>query len=126
MTSIPKNRRPMIDLNSHKDLIIQLFNEEHTASQIAQHLQDTFSITVTDRTLRRRLRTWNIYKRQRTIDTPELRTRIRELFLKLCLDDKEMLQVLQAEGYEIGQTALARLRLQLGLPRRINSVGEER
>jgi hypothetical protein len=51
----------------------------------------------------------------------ELKKRIQVLFFEIGLNDKEMLKVLQAEGFQIGQWALIRLRYELDLKRSIRT-----
>ena len=113
--------RPKLDLNLYKDFIVQLFHEDYTLPQICNRLERDFSITVARSTLLRRFKIWDISKRQRTMETPELCARIQILFFDMGLDDTEMLLVLNAEGYQLGKTGLEGLRKKLGLIRRLNS-----
>lgn len=119
--------RPPIDLESYKQEIVTLFLSGSTADSIADHLLQLYEITnISGRTIRRRLNTWGISKRQKTEDSPQLRARISVLFYQCCLADKEMLGVLQQEGYTLGEYGLQRIRLNLGLSRKISILDREK
>ena len=115
-----KNCRPTIDLESVKENIIQLRQNKHTATQMAEILQKDFNLTANSRTIERRLREWEISNTRTIYDTPELRARIKVLFLEMCLDDEEMIQVLQAEEHQMSRKTVKNLRLKMGLLRRTN------
>lgn len=98
-----------------------MFHEELTTDQIAQHLQDEYNIRVTSRTIRRRLKDWSVRQRTATVVSDELKRRIQVLFFEIGLNDKEMLQVLQSEGFQLGKWALIRLRFELDLKRSVRT-----
>jgi Clr5 domain len=115
--------RPSIDLGSYKAEIISLFRCDHSADSIAKILHDKYNLQITDRTIRSRLQEWGIRKRNRTISSdPILHRRIKILFFQVGLEEKEMLQILQAEGFEITARTLRRLRSRLGLRRRTKPI----
>ena len=92
--------RTRINLNQHKDEIIDWFqNKNKTHEEIAQALNLSYDTKVTARTVRRRLKDWNITKRTRVQDTAELRARIAYMFCILGFTDSEMLYALKLKGY---------------------------
>lgn len=76
-------------------------------------------VSIPRSSLYRQLKNWDSIKQCRTEDSFQLRGRIAVLFYDMCLQDKDMLKVLLAEGFQVTETGLARLRLELGLKRRI-------
>lgn len=82
-------------------------------------------VSITRSSLYRQLQEWDSIKQSRTEDTPQLRVRIAVLFYDMCLQDKDMLEVLLTEGFSVTKTGLARLRLELGLRRRISFQNRE-
>jgi len=110
--------RPKVDLDWYRHELTGLYNEELKIDQLVQYLFDEYGIEITSRTLKRRFNEWGVRKHAATIVSDELKKRIQVLFSEVGLNDKEMLQVLQAEGFQIGQWALIRLRYELNLKRR--------
>jgi Clr5 domain len=115
---------PSIDLNPYKDEIIHLLFSGTTISDVTVHLQRTYKLQVNPRTLRRRLKTWNVVVRPQTQDTPALRSRITELFFN-GLDETQLLRALQQEDYQIGKYSLVRIREELGLKRYLRTTKEQ-
>jgi hypothetical protein len=110
--------RPRKDLDSHKSQIIQWFLTDNlTSFEIASRLSE-LGVSCDIRTIQRRLARWNVQKRTRTIDTPQLRLRIVALFFESMLSDQEMLKALHIEGHQIELVALVRLRKELGCMRK--------
>jgi hypothetical protein len=70
----------------------------------------SYDTKVTARTVRRRLKDWNITKCTRVQDTAELRARIAYFFCVLGFTDSEMLHALKLEGYQIERIALVQIR----------------
>ena len=60
-----------------------------------------------------------------TVVSDELKKRIQVLFFEVGLDDKEILRVLQEEGFQIGKWALIRLRFELNLKRSIRTEEQQ-
>jgi hypothetical protein len=75
---------------------------------------------VEQKTIRRRLQEWGITRRTKVDDTPQLRARIAILFYNCCLSDKNILNILQQEGYSISSWSLIRIRKEMGIKRRID------
>lgn len=110
-----------IDLEPYKAEIISLFRNNTTSLDIALHLQQTHHLQVRERTIKARLSSWGVSKRNRTATSnTQLHTRISELFINQGLEERELLQVLQSEGFEISSRTLRRIRTRLGLVRRTN------
>lgn len=87
--------RPTIDLDAHKDMVIEQYQNNISASDIVETLQSQCSIKIKPRTIQRRLQSWNQTqgKREITTDTPQLRMRIATLFVECQLEDKDILDV---------------------------------
>lgn len=114
--------RPTIDLTTHQLELCALVHEGLTYEQIAAFLRETYQISVTARTLKRRFRIWGVQKRVPTEVTDAAKKRIQVLFFEVGLEDAEMLTVLKNEGFNIGKYTLVRLRFELGLRRRVRGV----
>jgi hypothetical protein len=112
--------RPSIDLASYREEITDLYCSGNSVLEITKSLLDTYQIDIKPRTLERRLKEWDLRKRTYTEDTPHLRARIATLFFQCCLNDDEMLQVLRQEGFQIKSRTLQRIRLSMGLHRRLS------
>ncbi|KAL5366644.1 hypothetical protein BJX96DRAFT_170107 [Aspergillus floccosus] len=101
--------RKAINLEPYRDEIISLYSTSTSVDSIR-----------IKRTLENRLQQWEIRRQDRTIaSNPLLHARIRVLFFQVGLEDKELLSVLQKEGFSIFSRTLRRLRTQLGLFRRV-------
>ena len=100
-------------------------SQDYSQAQIIEELCTEYDLSITDRTLRRRLQDWNVYQKTVTPKSEQLNARVRILFFENCLSDKEILIVLRDEGIAISSQRLSRLRLQLGLYRRTN-IREQR
>lgn len=111
--------RPSISLVPYKDTIIAKFQDGTSAAAISEFLFHNFQIRVEQKTIRRRLREWGITRRTKVDDTPQLRARIAILFYNCCLSDKNILNILQQEGYSISSWSLIRIRKEMGIKRRI-------
>jgi hypothetical protein len=115
--------RPSIDLQSYKTEIISLFQNNNSVKSIVNILQKKYNLQVTDRTIYSRLQEWEIRKHNRTTTSNFLlHTRIKILFFQVGMEEKEMLHALHNEGFDITRRTLRRLRLQLGLRRRTDSI----
>lgn len=117
--------RPPIDLTPYQLELCGLFQEGLTFNQIAVYLHDTYQINVNTRTIKRRFRDWHLSRRLPTPVEEAAKKRIQILFFEIGLEDKDILAVLQAEGFNIGKYVLVRLRFELGLRRRIRGVEEQ-
>ncbi|OXV10153.1 hypothetical protein Egran_02085 [Elaphomyces granulatus] len=117
--------RPSKDILRYKDEIIELFLQGSTNRNIVSYLSDNYNVEIGHRTLERRLAEWGVRKNHQNIDTPQLRARISVLFFQCCLGDKDILYVLQREGYSINARGLSRIRKSMGLLRRVSPFDQE-
>jgi hypothetical protein len=117
--------RPSKDLLCYKDEIVGLFLQGSTNRDIVSYLFNNYHIEIANRTLKRRLAEWGVRKNERNDDTLQLRARISVLFFQCCLEDRDMLTVLEREGYSINARGLSRIRKDMGLIRRISPFNQE-
>jgi hypothetical protein len=103
-----------------------LFDQDLSFDQLATYLFEEHNISVTGRTIQRRFRAWNIRKRQAAPEpTDELCKRVQILFFEVGLEDRDMLHLLNREGFNISKWHLVRLRFRLNLRRRIGNTQED-
>ena len=113
--------RPRINLEMYEDEIVKLYRNSHNSTQIANRLEQNHDITVTARTIQRKLTEWQIInKRIKTEDTSLLRCRIPALHYHCGFNDVDALSVLHHEGYSLSHKALVRIRKELGIIRRLS------
>ncbi|KAL4889310.1 hypothetical protein BDV59DRAFT_195730 [Aspergillus ambiguus] len=111
--------RKAINLEPYKDQILSLYSSHLSVNSILAYIQDEYSFQISKRTLENRLQQWGVYRQDRTTSSSSLlHARIRVLFFQVGLEDREILQVLEKEGYSISSRTLRRLRINLGLYRR--------
>lgn len=80
--------RPTIDLEPFQNEVTDLFiNQNHTWSQIAEHLHEQGIAISTERLRKRALREWGLKKRSDPGNSTQIIGRVRELFLKFNLND---------------------------------------
>ena len=116
--------RPSIDLSLYKDLIINKFQDGISAFDISELLLAQHHISVKPRTIQRRLLEWQVSRRPKCDDNPQLRCRIAVLFYQCCLSDKNIIRVLQKEGYCVTPRSLERIRKAMGIKRKVMSIAE--
>lgn len=109
---MPGGGRPSINLEPYKDEITELYLNNTVPSRIAAHLDNHYGISATSRTIESRLRRWGVKKSNRTASTdPVLHARIMILFYQVGLEEKELLKVLQLDGFKIEASTLKYVRL---------------
>jgi hypothetical protein len=114
--------RSAINLEPYKAEIVALYTKNIPCDSIIENLSRTHNITISERTLRARLRGWGIQKQNRTVGTNQvLHARIKVLFYHIGLEERELLEVLQQDGFDITARTLLYLRHKLGLYRRIKN-----
>jgi hypothetical protein len=118
--------RPKVDLDIYQPELRNLYDEGLSFDQLSQHLAEQHNTQINTRTIQRRFQEWHVRKRKPTVISDELKKRIQVLFFEVGLDDNEMLQVLEQEGFQLGKYALVRLRFELNLRRRIRSPEQQR
>lgn len=121
--------RPSINIDIYQDSIEHWILVDRMSIQEAiDALHQNYGVTVTRRTLARRLAQWKVSKRSRlsfNADT-ELHARLITLFSKWPLKDTELLQILHADGYtQLSLSRLSELRKSLGLYKRVIPSQEE-
>jgi hypothetical protein len=116
--------RITIDLTPYKAEIIQWARTKVTSIEISQRLRAQYDIQTCEKTIDRRLRIWGIQRRQTTHDTPVLRASIAMLFRLNCTDE-EILDELIDNGFQIKKTGIKRIRLELGLARKMHTLDRE-
>ncbi|KAF2755423.1 hypothetical protein EJ05DRAFT_512938 [Pseudovirgaria hyperparasitica] len=104
-------------LDNYQTEIIALYTDNTTVSQLMVYLQEKHGITVPDRSIKRRLRDWGIYKHRRKVQTDEIKDRIQGFWDEGLLDD-DMTKILKDEGYPMSKGSVRRLRTEMGLKRR--------
>src|SRR5205807_8525500 len=119
--------RPKVNFEIHQPTLRTLYESEGLSfDQLSEYLLSEHQIQVTARTIKRRFQVWGIRKRHPPIVlSDELKKRIQVLFFEIRLDDKDMLHVLQQEGFQIGKYALVRLRFELNLRRREYKIEQQ-
>jgi hypothetical protein len=93
-----------VNLAEHKDLII-LWSQEHmTAANIISNLQADFGITVTLRTLQRRMQQWDItrYQKHSQQEIGLMKVRI-SVHYYANFNDFEIHRALNVEGFPIAR-----------------------
>jgi len=117
--------RPGIALDHWKHQIIELFHQQYSPDDIQGILHEKYNMKTSARTVRRRLKEWGCTQRFPIPDTPQLRARISALFFEYCASDKEIIYILEKEGYQISSYGLSVLRARLGLTRRVSRFNRE-
>jgi Clr5 domain len=116
--------RSTVDINAYREEIIR-FRSQKTAVEIVQYLQTTYDLSISERTLNRRLKEWGIsVYTTKSVDS-DLLNRIRELFF-LGLNDTQILRTLKIEDHTITLRGVERLRIkELNLKRRLRTEDEQ-
>lgn len=104
-TAMPRSK---INLSPYKDEIVVLLLLKKSNAQIREYFNETYGLLLSDHTLRRRLKEWDISIRKWTQDTPALRDRVISLFFN-GLNDRQLYSALENEGYVLSEAALVRL-----------------
>ena len=92
---------PSVDLTECKGSIILWSQERMTHANIINNLQEDFGITVSIRTLKRRMKEWNIAQQYQQYSRKQIslmKIRISVHFLD-NLNDAEIQRALEAEGF---------------------------
>jgi len=109
--------RPPSDIDQYKEEIFSSFLNGQRPSNITKMLSDKYQITVHSQTIRRRLQQWGISRTNH--ESKELEDKIKELYFKQGLRDKEILRALEKDDIKISQSTLRAIRLRIGLQRRV-------
>jgi hypothetical protein len=97
-----------------------LHREDRTTTQIVNSLNEIYQVKIIYRTIKRRLKFWNVTIKQiKTNDSSKLRARIAILFFQSeCIDEK-ILFFLKQKEYFIDSWKLIRIRKELDITKRI-------
>ena len=101
--------RPAIDLEPYKEYILELSNDRMSVKDIIKALEHDYEIKASERTVQSRMAAWQHRINQQTEDSSQLRHRIINLFTVCCLKDKDILEVLHHEGYQVAPRRLAQI-----------------
>lgn len=116
-------RKP-IDLSAQRQTITWWINQEKwTMSRVIETLAIEHGISISDNTLKRNLNAWGIHVRPHIKVTPEMRQRIYDLFYQeRYYTDPQMTKILMREGFVISSRKLAKLRKEMGLSKRKDTI----
>ncbi|KAI1761882.1 hypothetical protein GGR53DRAFT_449456 [Hypoxylon sp. FL1150] len=114
--------RPPSKIDDYKDEIIERWSIGEPIDSIHRYLLT--HIEVTQRTLERRLQQWDLFRRSRTIITPEIVSLIRYLVFDYGYKDASVLRDLRREGIELSPRGLQLVRLKHGIKRRFRTDEE--
>jgi len=109
----------IIPLDQFKDQILEWRAAKKNLKEIIHLLKEYYNFECKIRTIERRLQLWDSKVYILVKETPALRLEIAALF-QFQFDDATILRILQQKGYQIGLTSLVRIRLSLGLRRRLS------
>jgi len=108
-------------VDGFRDDIERLFRSGDSAAVISRTLEEDYRTKISPATIQRRLRTWGLIRRTRTVSTEDLRTRIKELYFEESMSHEDMIEALRTEGFSIGGGGLRRLMSEMKLVRRTDS-----
>ena len=116
-------RKP-IDLSAQRQTISWWITQEKwTMSRVIETLAIEHGISISDNTLKRNLHAWGIHVRPHIKVTPEMRQRIYDLFYQeRYYTDQQMTKILRREGFVISFRKLAKLRKEMGLSKRKDTI----
>jgi len=120
--------RPKVNLELFRQDLTDLYTKDGLSiDELVQYLNEWHSVSIHKSTLKRRLKDWEVRRRLAPIKDPDyLHERIQFLVFRKNLNDEELLQVLQKEGFQVHHRTLVRNRLRLGIRRRRDDEGEEK
>ena len=114
-----------INLNSYREEVVELFQNNVSTEEIASHLSRNYNIQITFKTVKRRLTLWGVKKQIWNDDSSQLQARISALFFECCAEDKEILYILKKEGYQISKWSLKNLQQKLELRQQVSHFNWE-
>ena len=98
--------RPSVDLEPYKDELEDSFLTNATFQDLKNELFKNYSIAGIYRTIQRRFQIWNIKKRNRPVDSLEIREYIEFYIFDIDLLDKNVLKILYKKKYKYGRRIL--------------------
>ena len=88
------------NLEEFKDIIVDHFHRNYIRNDIARMLENEYRIKIAERTVKKRLTEWQINKKIKTEQNViDLKFRFVKLFYKSCLNDDDILTVLNKKEY---------------------------
>lgn len=111
--------RPRTDFREHRDWIERQIRSGVSHATICRTLLNNYGISVTIRTLQRRLRDWTIRTQFNAEDSQYVRERIVHAFHVLRLTDRETVAMLERDGVRVGEQRIAVIRKRMGLYKRV-------
>ncbi|KAG9626984.1 hypothetical protein KCV04_g11617, partial [Aureobasidium melanogenum] len=116
-------RKP-IDISAHRQAITWWVNQEKwTMNRIMETLASEHGILLSENTLKRNMNAWGLSIRPRIKVTPEMRQRIYDLFYQeRYYTDQQMAKILRRDGFVISFRKLAKLRKEMGLSKRKDTI----
>ncbi|KAI5207366.1 hypothetical protein E4T39_01991 [Aureobasidium subglaciale] len=120
--------RPPIDLSAHRQTITWWITQEKwQMDRVMAALESEHSISLSANTLKRNLNAWGISIRPRIKVTAEMRQRIYDLFYQeRYYTDQQMAKLLRRDGFTISFRKLAKLRKEMGLSKRKDTIIPEK
>jgi transposase len=120
--------RPSLDLDSYQEKITELINSNYTNEDIRVFLLNTYGISTSANTIRRRRDAWGLRTPRAYLlkGTPDEITRNQVVYdlLQLSLSTDEILLILQKMGIPSSERSLYRIRQKLGVRLRVNDATE--
>ena len=92
-----------INLDSYKEEIIELYQNDTTREEIVSYLLSSYDVRVSIDTLQHHLNTWDISKQIPTNDSSQLQARIATLFFECCASNEKILYILDQKNYTINK-----------------------
>ncbi|KAL9532297.1 hypothetical protein SMMN14_04605 [Sphaerulina musiva] len=112
--------RSPTDYRPWRDFITSQVADGVTQPDIIRQLATLHGVAITPRTLRRKIAEWGLQKQRlprydRNNDIEALHSRVAYTYHVLCLADQKAVDLLRADGFNIGLRRYRRLRKELGL-----------
>ena len=98
--------RPSVNFELYKDELEYSFLAGAIFQDLKNEFFEDYGIAVIYRTIQRRFQIWNIKKRNRPVDSFEIRECIEFYIFDISLSDEDVLEILHGEGYEYGRRTL--------------------
>jgi len=106
-------------LKAFRERLIKLYRKGTDDNTILSTLFKEHGLKVSRSTLRRRLRVWNVPKRNIRLNiTNDLKNDLRALFFECFPSDNELWELLKDDGYEVSLNSIRELRRSMDLFRR--------
>ena len=111
--------RPSLELDQFRDTVLARLQAGNPPNQVRVLLEQESGISISRKTFYRRLDQWGFQHQQvRTDTSPELEARLTSLFFEYGLTDKQLLERLRSEGFQVSITGIRKVRRATGLFRR--------